>query len=110
MSYARELVEDLPLLGLQLHTVGEQLPAAASADTEMFAERLQPVGRGLHQAHYATFEVVLFLHRNPDIDDIPRHGVFYEHDLPLRGVRDAFALRGNALHGQVFKYCLFLRS
>ena len=110
MSCARELVEDLPLLGLQLHAIGEQLPAAASADTEMFAEWLQPVGRGLHQAHYATFEVVLFLYRNPDVDDISRHGVFYEHDLPLRGVRDAFALRGNALHGQVFKYCLFLQS
>ena len=49
MSYPHELVIYLLLFGLELHFVGEMLPFAASAYSEMLAERLRSLlGRLYH--------------------------------------------------------------
>ena len=49
MSYPYELVIYLLLFGLELHFVGEMLPFAASAYSEMLAERLRSLlGRLYH--------------------------------------------------------------
>ena len=110
MSYPRKLVEDLLLLGLQLDAVGEQLPPAASAESEMFAERLETVRRGADDAHHAGLEIILLLLYHADVDHVAGYRIFYEYDLAFLGMGDALALCSNGLHGQVLYDCFCLFS
>lgn len=108
MPYPGKLVEDLLLLCLQLDAVGEQLPSAASAESEMSAERLETVRRGADDAHHAGFEIILLLLYHADIDHVAGYRIFYEYDLAFIGMGDALALCGNGLHGQVLYDCICL--
>ena len=70
MPQADQLVPDLLLLGLELHSVGERLPFAAAAQAEMLAERLQTVFGGLFHLDDEALHVVGFLLGDAYVDDV----------------------------------------
>ena len=79
MTDADQLVVYLLLFRLELHFVGERLPFAAAAYSEMFAERLKPMlGRFYHRLDKALHIVFLFL-RNFYIHNVSRDCKFHEY-------------------------------
>ena len=79
MPDAHQLVLDLLTLGLELHRIGERLPAASPTDSEMRTEGFQAVrGRG-DESFDPTFHVILLLFENPDVHHVARNGKIHEH-------------------------------
>ena len=103
MSDAYQLVINLLLLGLKLHAVGERLPFASAADSEMWTERFQPVRRRGHKPQYITLHVVFLLFGDLDVDCISRHGKRDEQYRPV-DFCDSLALGGHTFYLYVFEY------
>ncbi len=80
MPYARQVVTHLLRLVKQLFIIGQVLPPAASADPEMPAGRLSPVGRWRDNLQGHTLHIPLLFFRDPDINHIARDHSGYEED------------------------------
>jgi len=80
LADAGELVEDLLLLELQLLGVGQVLPLAASADTEMFAEGGRAYITIFNKADDLTFGKGMFLAPDLDVAHVTRNTEGYEND------------------------------
>ena len=74
LADARELVAHLLALEAQLLVVGQVLPLAAAADTEVFAEGLHTQRRAAHVADHVTLHVAAALGPNLDVDHVARYG------------------------------------
>ena len=102
MANPHQLVFYLLAFGLQLHFVGQRLPAAASTDAEMLAEGLQAVGGGLHNAFDEAFHIVFLFLVYLDVHDVSGNGEVYEHNHAVY-VRERFALGCNGFNLNVLK-------
>ena len=115
MADSNKLVIDLLPLGFELKIVGEYLPLATSAGSEVFAEWFKPAGRGLDYAHYASVHEGFLALSNHHIDHIARNCEGYEQHpgsslLGLRGelgMRQRLALGSHSLDGDVLQYDSF---
>ena len=100
---ADELVIDLPAFRLELGGIRQGLPAAAAADAEMAAERLQAVLGRLFQAHDAAFHIILFLLADLDVDKVAGNSKLREDDGSVRRVAQGFAFGGDGFDPDVFQ-------
>ena len=103
LADARELVEHLALLHPQLFGIGQDLPLAAAADTEMGAHRRHTQTAGLHQAHHLGLAVVLALLAHLHVDHVARHYERHEDHL-LVDMGYAFALGGAVFYLHILVY------
>ena len=95
---AGQLVADLRPLQCELLFVGEILPLAAPADTEVFAEGFHAQRRTPHVAHDVALHEAAAFHADLHVDDIARDGHRHEdhhvvpttHGLALGGQRRDF--------------------
>ena len=79
MTYPDQLVVNLLALGLKLHFVGQMLPAAAAANSEVTAERLEPLRRRLNEFSYVAFHIVFLFLGYADIHNVTRNCVLYKY-------------------------------
>ena len=98
-----KLVEDLLVLELQLLLVGQVLPLAASANTEMLAERNRAYLTIFYKAHYVALGKRVFLPTYLHVDNIAGHAERYK-DNQLVPVEQAFSFSSYCFDGHVFKY------
>ena len=75
-----ERITHLLLFVLELDRVGQALPAAAAAPTEMGAESGQAVGRRLEQFHQPTLGEPAFDLGQDHAGQVAGHGAIDEHD------------------------------
>ena len=95
MAEPDQLVPDLLSLGLELHGIGERLPSAPSAESEMRAERLETVGGRLHHPYRKTFHIVFLLLEDAYVDEISGNRELDEQYLSVHmGQRLAFRRYG----------------
>ena len=105
-----ELVVNLLLFGLQLHLVGQWLPLATSADSEMAAERFQTVFRRGHHPCDESLHIILLFLRNLHIHNVSRHCELHEQNRAVNPC-NSLALSRNRLNPDILKdNFLFLSS
>ena len=102
VAEADQLVFDLPAFRLQLHLVGNRLPAASAADTEVLAEGLQPPGRRLDHFFDETFHVVALLALDTDVHAVAGYSERHEHDHPVV-MCDGFAFGSTVFNDHVLE-------
>ena len=103
VTYAYELVFDLLLFCRKLHFVGEGLPFAPSADSEVLAEGFQPVRGGLYHPEDEAFHIVFLFLADLDVNYVSGNCELYENHCALY-VSQGFAFGCNCFYLNVFKY------
>ena len=88
---------DLCLLCLQLLGVGQGLPFASAADTEVLASRLYPYGAPLYEVYGTRLTVLMLLFGDLQVYYIAGDDERHKDDLVV-DVCHAFSLGGNALY------------
>ncbi len=83
MAQAHQLIPDLLAFRLQLHGIGEWLPATAATEAEMLAEGLEPVrGRG-NCTDGIALHVILLLFEDLYVHHVSRNGEFHKEHHPV---------------------------
>ena len=85
---------------LQLFFVGQHLPLATTAGSEMTAERFGPIGRIAPVLKRKSFCPVFFVFGEAQVDHIARYGMFDEDHLAI-DPGQALAFGGIAFHQHV---------
>jgi len=102
-GYALQCVFNNLLFPFELLPVVEVLPTAASAYTEVFAERFGAVSAVFVKFHSYTFAVFVFFARNLYVGHIAWHDVRHEHHhFANSGNSPPFG--GYSCYGNVLKY------
>ena len=109
MADSYQLVFYLLTLGLQLHLVRQRLPAAASANAKMLAERLQTVLGGLYNALDKAFHVVLFLFVYLNVHHVSGNGKVHENHHAVH-MRESFALSRHGFNGHILQHQVYAFS
>ena len=81
LTYTRQLVVNLLLLGLQLLGIRKLLPLATSADAEVYAHRLLSHSTLLNEAHHTSLHVTVFLFDNLKVNHITRNHERHKDNL-----------------------------
>ena len=102
LSDARELVVDLLLLELQLLLIGQVLPLAATADTEMLTEGYRAYLTIFYNTHHLALGERMFLTTNLYVADVTRNAERYKHHHIIP-VEQALPFGGNGLYLDTLK-------
>jgi hypothetical protein len=96
-----QLVEYLLLLELQLFFIGQVLPFATTAYTEVLAKRYGAHLAVFYKAHHLALGKRVLFASYLDITNIPWHAEWYE-DHQVVPVEQTFSFGSNGLNGNAF--------
>ena len=103
LANACQLVVHLLLLGFELLLVGQVLPLASSADTEMLAHRLFAYFTLLDESYNLRLAVAVLLLAHLQVHYVARHSERNE-DHHVVNMRQRFAFSSHRFNGHVLKY------